>query len=310
MTKKIDAQEAKKRAIIAANEIGASFVGFSEGEYRGAKCKVLLSCNRHGLMEKSYDNLMSGGGCKLCANDRLSSMKRTHDSEIIIEISKACEEMGWEFVGFVGGKFTTVDGMATVLCHKHGEFSRRIADIKSRNYLCPSCRREAMRERNRMSESDAISRWKDACDAKGFSFVGFVGEYVSADSTKATIECKNHGQWNASYSNFVLSGCGCSSCSKVGFKFNGKAFVYALVGNGAIKIGVSNNPDKRIKALSKNTPFEFSVFDIKEFKLGSTAMSIEREFHKSFESAGFSGFDGSTEWLKFDDRILEKMRSI
>ena len=286
------------------------FIGFKDGKYLRAKNYVLLECVKHGPLEITYDKIAGGTGCRKCGNEIVSSIKTTDVRVITRQIDEICLREGWHFVGFDGGVYTSVDGKAVLKCPSHGNFSRRIADLKSRNYACPVCYKENMRKRNRMPEEEAILRWEESCRIKGMVFLGLIGAYEAADTNKAKLLCPKHGIWNASYSNFVLSGSTCSSCSRVGFNYLREAFVYALVGDGFIKIGVTNSPTKRLEVLRRNTPFDFEVLEVVRVKSGNKAHTIERHFHKKYETAGLSGFDGCTEWLRFDPEILEELRAI
>lgn len=76
------------------------------------------------------------------------------------------------------------------------------------------------------------------------------------------------------------------------------------------KIGISNNHKKRIKQLKSSTPFGFNIIEIFSDDSGEKISNIERMFHKKYESAGFSGFDGATEWLKFSPELLEEFKNL
>lgn len=286
------------------------FIGFKDGRYLRAKGYVLLECSRHGPLEITYDKIAGGTGCRRCGNERVATLKTTDTSIISRMIDEVCSREGWRFVGFEGGDYTSVDGRAVLSCPAHGNFFRRIADLKSRNYACPGCYRENMRKRNRMPEDEAIRRWEKSCRLKGMIFLGLIGAYEAADTNKAKLLCPKHGVWHTSYSNFVLTGSTCSACSRVGFNYLREAFIYALGGNGAIKIGITNSPDKRLEVLRKNTPFDFEVLEVVTVKSGNKARALEKRFHKKYETAGLSGFDGCTEWLKFNPEILEELRAI
>lgn len=286
------------------------FIGFKDGRYVRAKGYLLLECEKHGPLEITYDKISGGSGCRKCGYERVSSIRTTNKELIVSLLDAVCSQNGWGFVGFEGGDYTSVDGLAILKCPTHGNFSRRIADLKSRNYSCPGCYRERMRKMNRMPEDVAIRRWKESCSLKGMVFLGLIGAYEAADTNRAKILCPRHGYWNASYSNFVLTRSTCSACSRVGFNYLREAFIYAIGGNGAIKIGITNSPDKRLETLRRNTPFEFKLLELIKVKTGNKARSIEKRFHKKYAASGFSGFDGCTEWLIFNHEILEEMRAI
>lgn len=306
---KLTEEEVSRRAVAWAEKSNLLFVGFDGGKYVRAKNKVRLFCEKHGELLISFDKLTSGTGCTKCGNERVSKLKLTSEKKIYGELKIICEDRGWKFVGFCGGKFNGVESKAIISCNLHGEFQRRIACLKKNKYDCPECARVSASVKNRYSEDLTKSLWELACKRLGFEFLGFESHYSSADNTRGVVMCAGHGSWTATYSNFVLSGNGCSTCSRVGFDYNGDGYLYALSGNGLIKIGISNNPKNRIKNLKKSTPFSFDVIDVIQLSSGAEAKSVERSFHKDFLSANLTGFDGATEWLKFDVAILERLRS-
>ncbi len=286
-----------------------SFIGFKDGEYVNAKCRLLIECPTHGVFDVSYDKFMSGTGCRGCANKQLSVSKMSKEGDVVRDLISSCRRQGFTFKGFEGGVFRSVDGRAEVECPEHGTFFRRIADLKSRAYKCPLCSHESARFKNRMPEPEAKARWEKSCDDRNIRFLGFDGLYSSVDTTKALVECPLHGAWRASYSSFVLMGTGCASCNRQGFKSLEVAYLYALSSGAHIKIGVTNNPRVRISRLKTQTPFPFEVVELIRFNTGANAMTAERYFHDKYESSGFCGFDGATEWLKFNPHILEEMRA-
>lgn len=77
---------------------------------------------------------------------------------------------------------------------------------------------------------------------------------------------------------------------------------------GYLKIGISGKPKKRFLKLSRATPFGFDVIRIIRCS-GNKAISIESRIHSTFESAGFKGWDGATEWLKYDQSIIDALNT-
>lgn len=116
--------------------------------------------------------------------------------------------------------------------------------------------------------------------------------------------CAIHGERTVSVTS-ALVGRGCPGCSISGFNQSENGFVYCLKSDdGAfLKIGISNKPDARFSSLNKKTPFGFSIVGKLEMP-GFSAMRKESELHARFMNAGFKGFDGATEWFRYDDEIV------
>ena len=64
----------------------------------------------------------------------------------------------------------------------------------------------------------------------------------------------------------------------------------------------------RFKQLTKSTPFSFNVIEMITSKDGRIARDLESHFHRKYEGAGLSGFDGATEWLTFSPSLLNEVR--
>lgn len=127
---------------------------------------------------------------------------------------------------------------------------------------------------------------------------------------KIDILCKKHGIFSQVPSSH-LQGIGCPSCSVGGFNPSGIAYVYFLLDtetHSRVKIGVSNSPDRRLQELKSKTPFPVERIDLFETPPEIT-LQIESLCHYHMEPANLKGFDGATEWFKFDGGKLEALRS-
>ena len=119
---------------------------------------------------------------------------------------------------------------------------------------------------------------------------------------KATIICKEHGEFLISPNSF-LAGQNCAKCAKaVPHDRSKKTFVYILTDeeNQKSKIGVSCDLAARILNLNRKTPFNFSLFETFEFNNFDEAFAFEQCIHKilkenlcEFEET----FPGHTEWF-------------
>ena len=126
--------------------------------------------------------------------------------------------------------------------------------------------------------------------------------------TKLTITCPEHGDFKQIPSSH-LQGSGCPKCAKHGFNPAKSATMYAIRSDCGqyMKIGITNDFKQRFSQLRKATPFDVSVIERIEYD-GQTARQFEKMFHNEFESAGFVGFDGATEWLRWSTEIQYWLR--
>ena len=76
-----------------------------------------------------------------------------------------------------------------------------------------------------------------------------------------------------------------------------------------VKVGISNDPKRRQKRLEKRTPFKFNIVEQLDGD-GTKIAELEKYFHNKYERAGFTGFDGCTEWLVCTPQLLEELREL
>lgn len=107
----------------------------------------------------------------------------------------------------------------------------------------------------------------------------------------------------------ILKGRGCPQCAEYGYNPGKPGTLYALRSDCGryVKIGVTNNFKQRFHILKRVTPFDVSVIERIECD-GQTARRFEKMFHNEFESAGFTGFDGATEWLCWSTELQHWLR--
>lgn len=158
----------------------------------------------------------------------------------------------------------------------------------------------------------ADAREAQLSELKGMRFVKWVGEFKN-NRTKAEMRCEREGcgaTWRSTLGSLITQETGCPRCAMRGFDRTSPGTLYALVDEFGenIKIGVSNIFPDRLRRLRRGTPFEIKVVAKVDMPNGGDVADLERLFHQNFESSGFTGFDGATEWLKFDSDILSLMR--
>jgi hypothetical protein len=186
-----------------------------------------------------------------------------------------------------------------VTCALHGDFW--IApDCLLSGQRCYECSLSARGLKRRKTFDDFL---EEARETHGDKYSYDRDSYRDA-STKMIIACPDHGDFEQIPKSH-LTGRGCSDCADTGFNPNRQAYVYCLKSSdGAfVKVGITGNMATRMATLKCLTPFEFEqvgTICVDGFK----AREIEKRIHNGFMSAGLSGFQGCTEWLRHDERII------
>lgn len=292
MAKRLTTEEFISRA---RQKHGNKYI-YDKCEYVNAKTKIVITCKEHGDFTQSPSDHLQGKGCKRCADISGWDKRKTTTSEFVLKASAIHSNK------YTYGKteYKQCHLKVCITCRKHGDFYQSPSS-HLRGFGCPSCKFEVNAERCRMTKSEFISRSKGLHgDSYDYSMV----EYKN-NNTKVAILCKEHGLFMMSPGNH-LAGKGCSGCAKHGFDYKREGFVYFLMGDGVIKVGITNDIKQRIARLSRRTPFDFSLI-AKIKTTGEEAAAIEKYYHNKYESAGLYGFDGATEWLKYSTELMNEI---
>lgn len=273
---------------------GATFVGWRDG-YRNAHSKAIMVCDYGHEWVASVSHLVDvkcATGCPKCSNKyRPSQREREDQLNSLPRLTFIC----WQ-----DGCYRNAQSRATMMCDVGHAFSAAANHLVNTGSGCPTCAG--------VGKYSSEERMVQLGNLPGMEFVRWDGEYLNCYS-KAVMRCDVSHEWAASITN-LLNGRGCPSCAKSGYDPSKPGTLYALRHeNGAhIKIGISNAHSRRLAELRRATPFKFEPISLHHSDDGRVIADLEKVFHQNFESSGFSGFDGATEWLKFNPDILTIMR--
>lgn len=225
-------------------------------------------------------------------------------SQQALRASRALAEDGYFFIAWEN-EFKGKESKLIAHCPKHGSFNVAMGHLMTSGTRCQSCGNL----RKLFSEPEIMERLSESILGRNWSFSRFVGSF-NGYASRAIMECSQHGEWEASIDTIYRHRCGCPSCAANGFQNCKRSVVYALRSDcGAyIKVGISGQPKKRFLKLSRSTPFDFVVVRIIRCA-GNKAIAIESRIHATFETAGFKGWDGATEWLKYDPSIIDALNT-
>lgn len=221
------------------------------------------------------------------------------------------EFLGWD------GEFNGSVSRCIMKCRVDGtEWTASINNL-TRGRGCPTCGKvrigEAVSIRIK-SGSHKPREKKDPAEyvvvveraaAGRYEFVGWDGEF-SGRASRVVARCLVDGhEWSSSLNNLLL-GRGCPRCCKRGFDITQPATLYALRSTcgSMVKVGITNDPCRRLRELKKATPFEWDCIELATLKNGYLIAQAEREIHAMTTQATFlEPFKGYTEWRLWDERI-------
>lgn len=272
------------------------FVSWVEG-YKKHNSKANVRCDIDGYEWCASVNSLinNGSGCPRCLGRRIWT------AEERIEQINSLENI--EFISWVDS-YKSKDSKANLRCSKDAfVWESRVDSIVNKGSGCPQCAGN-----RRWTGKERIEQINNI---KNIEFISWVDGYRKHNS-KANIRCKVDGfEWSASVSSIVNNGTGCPKCAKYGYDQSKTGTLYALRSECGqyVKVGISNKPKRRHKELERRTPFKFNLVE-QIYGDGLKISELEKHFHDKHELAGFTGFDGCTEWLICTPQLLKELREL
>lgn len=257
--------------------------------YKNSTTHVIITCGTHGDFEQTPHGHLKGQGCPKCAGVAIYSTEEF--------ISKSRLIHGQTY-NYSKTQYTGSNSKLIVTCSTHGDFLQ----TPSRHLRGVGCAKCADRRKT------LDSFIAEARGVHGTTYNYSETDYVSAHH-KIVIICQKHGGFSQT-ANSHLKGTGCPKCAVSGFKSDKQAFLYFLIDTetySRVKIGISNVPDNRLRDLKNDTPFAIERIDLFGTPPEIT-LQIEKFCHSQLESCNLQGFDGATEWFKFEGGKLEALR--
>lgn len=193
--KKITTTEFIKKA----EKIHGDKYDYSKINYINATTKICIICPIHGEFWQEPRVHLSGGGCKLCANEYIAN-KNTKNIEYFI--SKAKQIHGDKY-DYSKVKYKNILKKVCIICPKHGEFWQT-PDNHLHGHGCRKCLFEKLTNINKSNKEEFIEKAKQIHgDKYDYSKV----EYKNCD-TNVKIVCPTHGEFEQTpYNHLHSSGC-------------------------------------------------------------------------------------------------------
>ncbi|CAM0013646.1 endonuclease [Vibrio phage K459] len=244
-----------------------------------------FDCTYHGKFHRKV-SLTVDTGCISCNRES----DRSRRTERLIQRAKEVHGDTYDY----GKVIPTHDRDKVVItCKMHGDF-RCLLHNHAKGSGCPICNRPQPIEREGfLSNAEEIHKGK-------YKYDKIPNEFHITN--KLPITCRKHGLFNQR-GDTHLKGSGCPSCSNHGFNPDITGYLYVIpdLTLEKVKIGITNNPERRIPAVIRPVNFECGNATVYKFEQQTIAVrSVENILHKILDNCGFSGFDGATEWCEID----------
>lgn len=266
--------------------------GYSKTVYVHSKKKVIITCKEHGDFEQSPNNHIRRDGCAKCSGrhrystaEWIAAAKEKHDN--VYDYSKT--------------EYVRTRDKVVITCNIHGDFEQ-IAFNHMLGKGCPKCS---------LRYTYTTVEWVEIAIRKHGVNYDYSKTKFSNSKEKVVITCLRHGDFEQVASSHLM-GKGCPKCPN---RYDQPTAIYIMTNGNQVKIGISLNPERRMGDMNRVQPFAAKLLSTWILCDFPTALKVEGKIHSCFsdKNAGFSGFNGATEWFnttpEYAIPIIEKIIS-
>lgn len=240
---------------------------------------INITCRKHGDFKQKAWTHKSGGGCKKCYNESISS-KIGNGVELFIKKSRAVHGDKYDYSKV---KYINNDTPVEIICNKHGVFSQKPRTHIFRKSGCKKC--------NRITKDEILDRSNKIHNNK-YDYKNFVYDDTHTVDNFMKIECPIHGDFLQLIKSH-LSGVGCPYCRES----KGEKFIEnILIKNGLIR-GNDYIRQHKFSDCRNKYPLPFDFF------LPKIRVAIEYDGDQHNKVVTFFGGFEEYEKRKINDKI-------
>ncbi|MGL4355644.1 MAG: GIY-YIG nuclease family protein [Aeromonas popoffii] len=273
-------------------------------EFKGITTRYSCTCLKcDHQWDANLEKLLLGQACRPCSFSKTASAIRASEEDQLAKVADLS-----------GGKISAV--RAEKYTGNRTKYACTCLDCKSEWVIalkelvkgtgCAKCATRRSAAIRTMPEVDALSRLSEN---SGVRFIEWVGGYVGT-SSRVKCGCECGTTWEASFLNLTYSGSACPSCSVGGYDKASPGTLYALMSEcgSMVKIGITNNPSRRMKELEKSTPFSWTQIAQIDSQDGALIAQLEKELHAvSGQAITEASFNGYTEWRTYTPALMAEV---
>ncbi|EDZ7377395.1 DUF723 domain-containing protein [Salmonella enterica] len=293
--RKISEEVAIEKITERCNKKGYTFNGFVGGVWNGTETRLSLYCPTHGSWDSTtYEKFVgkSGNGCPGCGKLKSNADRKIKEEDAIKRIIERCNELGFEFLGFVGGVWDQYYTKLILRCPKHdntwtttvyGSF------VGGKSSGCIKCRLEKSNKSRGFDPKKYEENILRICKEKNFEFLGWYGGQCENAHSRMILKCNKHNEtWDTTtYTNFIRRPeMGCSQCTLYGFRSTRPAWIYVQdVAGKAIKFGITNrkSAEDRMRQQANKSGLKHTMIFSWHFEEGQKAYEIETAIKTRFK---------------------------
>ncbi|ANZ52195.1 hypothetical protein Ahp2_13 [Aeromonas phage Ahp2] len=267
------------------------------GEFKNARTRAVCRCDNGHEWTAAATNLISNGqGCKKCA---ATGPKITEAAQLEKLAPIAAGRYTFTRIGEYLGSNKTRYAYTCLVCGHSGDANLCHLLI---GRGCSACGKAEGDKKLTKPREERVAQLEAAATSGGYKVLAIHGD-GNVNKVRVECSCLECGKEWSTPASGLIKGTGCPTCSPCGYTPSEPGSLYVLVSHCglAVKVGISNKPDQRLKRLTKVTPFSWHQVAQVDSQDGAQIARWEKEIHSRHERAfDHSDFDGATEWLKTD----------
>jgi hypothetical protein len=178
---------------------------YSNVQYSKSCEKVEIVCLKHGSFWQTPNNHLRGKGCKKCANELLSDIRK-YTTVDFVNKARAVHDNKYDYSKVT---YKNRNDLITIICPIHGEFQQKASDHLA-GCGCQKCASDNRKKKQANSTEQFIETAKQIHNDK-YDYSDT--QYINA-RTNVAIRCKQHGLfYQVPYVH--LKGGGCPVCKRM-----------------------------------------------------------------------------------------------
>ena len=203
---------------------------YSLVEYKGAKHKINIICNEHGIFEQTPDNHKQGNGCPICAKIKFINNNTTRGIDkrkTFANFEQQAHIIHYNQYSYNANTYTKRTTKTEITCKIHGIFTQTPTSHLS-GQGCPKCAKERVGQKNAIRGKQlfgkSVEQFIQESNIVHNNLYTYESISYSNNYTKVSITCSKHGIFYQT-PDIHLHGSGCPMCSHTS-KYSKKALIW------------------------------------------------------------------------------------
>jgi hypothetical protein len=288
---------------------------YSKLVYKGDKVHAEIICPKHGSFWQSPGNHLTGFGCKHCGREKTEASRKLSATDFF----RRCKEVHAGKYEYRNMIYENPEDILKLECPTHGPFK-----IKARNHLwiAQGCRKCGIISTG-VLRTVGWDQFSSLAKKVHKGLYEYDADSYRSLTSKLRAKCSLHG-WFLQQGNKHLAGQGCPRCARELMIGKWKSstlpkkirnapcsFYYLKISSKDevfYKIGISNDTDRRIRTLKKESKCKIEVLWIKKSTYYRAMLLEERikRKHKSSRYLPKADFHGFSECYHVDVLKMDK----